>query len=161
MRTRTNIQSYGVTLSEAKNYARIEVTDDDTLVSALITASYEQVTAECNRDFTACTWSFNTWSGSGDIFVSTQEVNTINTGSLKYWNGSWYTYIENFYSGPIVYTVASGSTIPSNVKTAQLMLISHWYDNRQPQVIGASSTPLDFTVNALLNPYKLIMPGGI
>lgn len=159
MRTRTNIYNYGPTLNEAKNYCRIEVNDDDALVSALITASYEQVTAECNRDFTPCTYSLNVYSGSGDIFVSTQDVNTISTGSLKQFNGSWYAYFTDTYSGDVIYTVADGGTVPNNVKVAQLMLISSWYDNRQPQIVGASVSPLDFTVNALLNPYKYIAPG--
>lgn len=158
MRIRSNILDYGVSLTEAKNYCRVEVTEDDVLISALITSSYEQVTAECNRDFAPCTYSFNVHSGSGDIFVTTQDCQNISTGSVKYLNGSWYTFINGYYTGPITYTVASGSVVPNNVKVAQLILVSHWYDNRQPQTIGASSTPLDFTVNALLNPYRLVMP---
>lgn len=157
MRTRTNISSYGVSLTEAKNYARIDVSEDDLLVSSLITASYEQVSAECNRDFTAATHSFNVFSSSGYIFVTTQDVDTVSTGSLMPINGSWYTYMDQTYSGPISFTVASGSTVPNNVKVAQLLLFNQWYDNRYSQV-DARVSNLDFTVNALLNPYKLIMP---
>jgi len=160
MRTRTNISNYGPTLTEAKNYLRVQFNDDDTLISSLITASYEQVTAECNRDFTACTHSMYVWSSSGDIFLSTQTVNTVSTGSLKEVASSWYSYITEgeYFTGNISFTVASGSTIPTNVRIAQMILVNNWYENRLPQAIGVSTAPLNYTVDALLSPYKLVKP---
>lgn len=160
MRTTTNISSYGPTLTEAKNYLRVDINNDDALISALITASYDQVTAECNRQFSPCTQSMNVWSSSGDIFVSTQTVNSISTGSLKEYAGSWYTYIPEgeYFTGNISFTVASGSTIPANVKIAQMMLINSFYENRLPESVGVSTSPLSYSVQALLSPYKLVKP---
>lgn len=160
MRTRTNIASYGPSLTEAKNYLRVEFSEDDTLISSLITASYEQVTAECNRDFTACTHSMYVWSSSGDIFLSTQTVNNVSTGSLKEYAGSWYSYIPegDYFTGNITFTVANSGSIPNNVKIAQMILVNNWYENRMPQTIGASASPVSYTVDALLSPYKLIKP---
>jgi len=158
MRNRTNISSYGPSLVDAKNYLRVDISDDDVLISSLITASYEQVTAECNRDFSPCTHSMYVWSSSGDLFLSTQTVNTVSTGSLKEFAGSWYTYIpENeYFTGTISFTVASGGLIPTNVKIAQMMLVNSFYENRLPQAIGVSTSPLSYSVAALLNPYRLI-----
>ena len=160
MRTITNISSYGPTLTESKLYLRVDITNDDALISALITASYDQVTAECNRQFSPCTQSMTVFSSSGDIFLSTQTVNTVSTGSLKEYAGSWYTYIPEgeFFTGNISFTVASGSTIPSNVKIAQQMLVNSFYENRLPESIGVSTSPLSYSVQALLSPYKLIRP---
>ena len=160
MRTTSNIAFYGPTLTEAKTYLRVDDTNEDSLISALITASYDQVVAECNRSFAPCTQSFNAFSSSGYIFLSTQTVNTVSTGSLTLNDGSWYSYIPDgeYYSGPVVFTVGSGSVIPSNVKIAQMMLVNSFYENRLPEAIGVSTSPLSFTVNALLNPYKLIKP---
>lgn len=159
MRTTTNILSFGPTLTEAKNYLRVDINDDDILISALITASYEQVVAECNRDFSPCTHSINVFSSSGDIFLSTQTVNSVSTGSLKEYAGSWYTYIDSVdYSGNISFTVAKNSTIPANVKIAQMMLINSFYENRLPESVGVSTSPLSYSVQALLSPYKLIKP---
>jgi hypothetical protein len=157
MRTRT-ISNYGCTVSESKNYLRVETSEDDPLIEALITASYEQVTAETNRDFTPTTYNMSIWSSSGDIFLSTQTVNSVSTGSLKEVDGSWYTYIDQTYNGPLTFTVAASGSVPSNVKVAQLLLINHWYEIRTPDVIGASATPLAFSVQALLSPYKLVRP---
>jgi hypothetical protein len=160
MRTRTNISNYGPTLTEAKNYLRVQFNDDDTLISSLITASYEQVAAECNRDFTACTHSMYVWSSSGDIFLSTQTVDTVSTGSLKEVAASWYSYIPEgeYFSGNITFTVANSGSIPTNVRIAQMILVNNWYENRLPQAIGISTSPLNYTVDALLSPYKLVKP---
>jgi hypothetical protein len=158
MRTTTGITNYGMTLDEAKLYLRIDTTDEDDLLSALITASYDQVIAECNRDFSPCTHSFNVASSSGDIFLTTQDVDTVSQGELKEVAGSWYTYIPSTYSGAIEYTVCDGSAYPNNVRIAQMILVSNWFENRLPQAIGVSTSPLDFSVNAMLSPYKLIKP---
>lgn len=157
MRIRTNISDYGLSLAEAKNYCRIEVSDDDALVSSLITASYEQVCAECNRDFTPASYSISFFSSSGDLFITSQDAYNISTGSVKYLDGSWYSYFQDTYTGTLTYEVASGSVVPNNVKVAQLLLVSQWYDHRQSNVDKKTGT-LDFTVNALLNPYKITKP---
>jgi hypothetical protein len=100
------------------------------------------------------------FSSSGDIFLSTQTVNTVSTGSIKEYAGSWYTYIPEgeYFTGNISFTVASGSTIPSNVKIAQMMLVNSFYENRLPESIGVSTSPLSYSVAAMLNPYRLIKP---
>lgn len=160
MRTRTNISNYGPSLTETKNYLRVEFNDDDVLISSLITASYEQITAECNRDFSPCTHSMTVWSSSGDIFLSTQTVNTVSTGSLNEYAGSWYTYIPDgqYFSGNITFTVADSGSIPNNVRVAQLMLINNFYENRLPMAFGVSTSPISYSVEALLSPYKLVKP---
>jgi hypothetical protein len=154
-----NVSDYGLTVSESKNYLKLEVNDDDSLIDVLITASYEQVVAECNRYFTPTTCSMNVFSSSGDLFLSTQTVLTVSTGSLKEVDGSWYTYIDQTYSGPISFTlVQSGSKVPGNVKVAQMMLVNSFYENRLPEAIGNITSPLSFSVGALLSPYKLTKP---
>jgi hypothetical protein len=155
---------YGVTLQQARQYLRIsdDATDEDTLISALVSASYEQVCAECNRFFVETAVTMSVASASGDIFVTAADVTNLSTGSRHQWgdSGITYAFFDQYYSGPISYTVASGSTtVPAGVAAAQIMLVSQWYENRQPQVIGASATKLDFSVEALLSPYKIVTPG--
>jgi hypothetical protein len=48
--------------------------------------------------------------------------------------------------------------VPNNVKVAQLMLVDSFYENRLPESMGVSTSPISFTVSTLLNPYKLIKP---
>lgn len=160
MRNISNIKFFGPTLAEAKEYLRVDDNIEDSLISMLITASYEQVTAECNRQFAPCTQSFNVVSSSGYIFLSTQTVDTVSTGSLYLdADSSQYVYFQDIFSGPIVFTQASASnSVPNNVKVAQMMLVDSFYENRLPDSMGVSTSPISFTVNTLLNPYKLIKP---
>jgi hypothetical protein len=37
-----------------------------------------------------------------------------------------------------------------------MMLVNSFYENRLPQAIGVSTSPLSYAVAALLNPYRLI-----
>lgn len=160
MKNRTTTGGYGLTLAEARQYLRISSDDtaEDTLISALITASYEQACAECNRDFTNTAYTMSIASASGYIYLTGQDVNSVSTGTLVNLNGVSYTYMDSLYSGAISYTVASGSvTTPPSVKVAQLMLVSQWFDNRQSTADGRGSK-LDFTVEAILSPFKLITP---
>ena len=156
MRKRSGISTYGPTLTEAKNYLRVDLVEDDALISAFITASYEQITMECNQDFLPATYSMNVFSSSGYLFLTSQDVNYVSTGSLSYDGCSWFTYMENDFTGNITYYINASGSVPPNGKIAQYMLISNFYENRLPEVIGASATPLSFGVNALLNPYKII-----
>ena len=155
MRTTSNIGYYGPTLTEAKNYLRVDLSDDDNLINALITASFQQVVSECNNLFLPVTCSMNVFSSSGYIFLTSQDVNYVSTGSLTYDGGSWFTYLDADYSGDVQYYCNASGSYPANVKIAQLMLISSFYENRLPEVAGAR-TPVSFGVNALLNPYKII-----
>ena len=43
-------------LADAKNFLRVEISDDDSLISSLITAARIQCETECNRSFINTTW---------------------------------------------------------------------------------------------------------
>ena len=160
MRKRLSTPStYGPTLTEAKLYLRMDGSEDDTLISSLITASFEQITAECNRTFLPATYSMAVYSSSGDLFLTSEDVQYVSTGSLlKGADSSWYTYLDTEFSGDVVYYVNNSGSLPEPVKIAQMMLINSFYENRLPEAVGVSTSPLSFTVNALLNPFKIIKP---
>ena len=50
---------------------------------------------------------------------------------------------------------ASVAAIPNDLKTALLLLVGHWYENRQEVVVGAVAAPMLRAVDALLGPYTL------
>lgn len=41
------------------------------------------------------------------------------------------------------------------LEQAQLLLIGHWYENREAVVVGSSVADLPFAVEALAGPYRL------
>lgn len=47
------------------------------------------------------------------------------------------------------------ANIPQAIKLAMLLLIGHWYENRETVNVGNITTTLDFTVEALLMPYRI------
>lgn len=57
---------------------------------------------------------------------------------------------------PIEITYQAGeSTVPFSVRQAILLLIGHWYENREAVVVGAiASIEVNVTVQTLLNQYK-------
>lgn len=48
-----------------------------------------------------------------------------------------------------------GDTIPAPIKQAILLLIGHFYENREIIVTGATVAQIPYAVDALLNPYRL------
>ncbi|MGI4578934.1 head-tail connector protein, partial [Klebsiella pneumoniae] len=48
------------------------------------------------------------------------------------------------------------SILPGDdVKAAMLLLIGHWYENRETVSVGQAATDIPFTVESLLQPYKI------
>lgn len=149
--------SYGVSLETAKSYLRIEHDLDDSMINVCISASYIQLCNEANRDFVETNYIETFDSGSTE-FLATQEVFNPSSGSIvKRTDGNWITF-DDYFTGEITYKTAVSASMPESVKIAQLMLVSQFYDNRSPVVIGASVSKLDFAVEALVQPYKLVNP---
>lgn len=152
---KTTYSGYGVTLTEAKAYLRVENSDEDLLIDSLVTASYLQAIAETNQDFLQTSYTQSFVSSSGTLFLTSQDITHLSTGSLVSADGVSYTFIADQYTGDVSYITAESGSLPANVKVAMLMLVSNWFENRQPDVIGASVSPLSFSVQALLSPYKI------
>jgi len=49
----------------------------------------------------------------------------------------------------------AASAVPFPIRQALLMLIAHWYENREPTAIGTSAARIPDTVSALLQPYAV------
>lgn len=76
-------------------------------------------------------------------------------------------YVEN-HTGRKLYATASdipkddeGSdadehalVLDDDIATAMLLLIAHWYANRESVVVGSISGPLPMAVSALTDPYR-------
>lgn len=72
-------------------------------------------------------------------------------------------YVEN-YTRRTLYEDATDPLYLANpdallygedVETAMLMLIAHWYANREAVVTGISAVTLDYAVEAFLQPYRI------
>lgn len=50
------------------------------------------------------------------------------------------------------------STVPAPIRQAMLLLVGHWFRNRETIVTGTIATSLPFSVEALLSPYRRWVP---
>lgn len=71
---------------------------------------------------------------------------------------SWPTDGLRLSSGVVVRFVAgfgAASAVPDDIKHAIKLLVGQMYQNREPEVVGASVAPIQFAIDALLAPYRL------
>lgn len=50
----------------------------------------------------------------------------------------------------------AGSDVPAAIRHAMLLMIGHWYENREGVVVGTNSGKLPLAVEALLVPYRRV-----
>lgn len=181
----TAATTYPVSLSEAKLHLRVDGADEDTLVTALITAATEMAEQETGRALMAQTWEL-TLDAFPDAFELTRTpVQSVT--SVKYYdtNGAQQTLSAGAYAlstandfesatiAPVVNTtwptaqdridcvavrfVAGYSTVPEPVKQWIKLMIGAMYDNREADSISVGTpTRLRF-VDRLLDRYRINM----
>jgi uncharacterized phiE125 gp8 family phage protein len=86
---------------------------------------------------------------------------TVDTTSLSAWvvpDGSWPPTLDNINAVRVRFVSGYGSTpaaVPDAIRHAILMLIGHWYENREAVAPGSPSAPLPMAVDALVAPYRV------
>tara|TARA_R110000744_G_scaffold3191_9_gene12476 strand:+ start:1832 stop:2395 length:564 start_codon:yes stop_codon:yes gene_type:complete len=167
-----------VTLTEAKDYARVDVSTDDDLITSMIKSAREKCEAIINRDIVSKTRSvfMSNMSSSGEYdelyarrtkytipyapITSIQSVETqASDGSLSAISYDSYglddKYIELSASSnkniKIAYTT-SGMT-NDDLKLAIKQLVATYYDNRSDFVTGISVNEIPSNVKSILSPY--------
>lgn len=68
---------------------------------------------------------------------------------------SWPTTRGVIGDVTIVHTCGYGAaaSVPDDIKHAVLLLVGHWYENREAVLVGSISKELEFAVTSLLDPY--------
>lgn len=51
---------------------------------------------------------------------------------------------------------ASAVNVPAAIRHAILLMVGHWYENREASVVGAPVAPLPMAVDALITPYRQV-----
>jgi len=167
-----------VTTAEAKTYARIDISDDDTLVGSLITAARVHCEQVCRREFIDRTykafaedwpyemvWNFprypvnavssiTYYDTNGSQQTLSSAVYTVGTNSIPHqlWlapDQDW-PEIDDDRRYPIEINFTTTPTVPETIKTAIKMLVSHWYENREAVVVGTQVNAVPKAVDCLL-----------
>lgn len=169
-----------VSLSEAKEFLRVDSSDEDTTITALLDAAVAWVEDYCNRSFTRATsavFHVERWRNAALAYGPVTTIThvkyddtagaeqTLSTG--KYYigaatDGSMMIYfhdtpdLETYNAHPVRVTAAVGDIASANVKHAVKMLVAHWYENRRAVVTGTTPVQVPIAVESLLSVERII-----
>lgn len=140
-----------VSLAEAKAWCRIDSSDEDDLVTALITAARLQVESETRRALITQSWRLSLDCPRGrlvvlpvgpvsDVTAATaddSEIDVTLQGDAALMPGEGYRQLV------IDYTAGYGAAtdVPADLKQAVLVLVAYWYENRD---LALTASPTGF-----------------
>lgn len=128
-----------VTLAEAKNFCKIDVTDDDDLITMLLTACRVECEQLTNIGFVNRDVIVVQNNGNGGAFLPlgpNGEISEVKDGETVIttadFSGSTWKQILSPRSERLIITYNTGySTLPANLKLALLECIFYRYDERK------------------------------
>lgn len=172
-----------LTLATAKNHLRVDLSDDDTLITTLITVARRVAERSTNRALITQTWELvrDYWprvdyielprsplqSVTSVIYTDTADAqHTLDTSiylvdtdhepgrvALKFAQ-IWPTTVLQTRNGIRIRFVAGyggdASDVPGDITQAMLLLIGHWYENRETINIGNIVNEIPLAASALL-----------
>jgi len=174
-----------ISLTEAKLHCRVDETADDALITALITVAREEVqrmsyhalmpqTLELvldrwvhpivlpyppltsvtsikyvDEDAVETTWA------STNYLVSVDRIPALIVLKPNKELPSATLYPQEAIRVRYVAGYATAAAVPQSLKQAMLLLIGHWYENRENTTVGAIARDIPFGVDALCRNYRL------
>jgi len=172
-----------VTLAEARAHLRLDGTEENPLVEALIAAARAALEAETRRAFVTQSWrlTLDDWP-EGPVklpLAPAQAVTAVRVASLS---GAMLPIDPAFYETDLAgepprlaakrgqawpmpatrlagiavdFTAGYGAAadVPPPLKQALLLLVAHWFEHREPMGAG---TELPRMITALVAPYKRV-----
>ena len=181
MKLEITTQPTGTTLlplSTAKEFLRVDSSDEDVTITALINAAVQHSQDYTNRHFVVSDFNlylddfYNCSFDIGPLVSITSVVYQDGTDAQqtlaagKYWadfkrepgrirfDSPPDTYDDAFNVVTIAGTLGEAPVEP--ILHAIKMLVAHYYENRRAVVVGTYTTEMPLGVAALLNPYRII-----
>lgn len=169
-----------IALQEAKDHVRRIDGDDDDLIGKLIPAAREYCEAYLARTITSTSYrqSLGKWPRSGVIelgrppLLSVQSVQYVDDGGsnqtlaateyvvtsarepgavIRAHGVTWPTLRTDGVAEPVQINFTAGySVVPQVIKQAMLLLIGHWYFNRESVITGVAAAKIPIAVESLL-----------
>lgn len=154
--------NYPVTLAEAKAFCRVEITDDDTLITSYLASATSFAETFCGRALCTQTLALtlDRWPADYTLRLPKPPIQSLTSIQYKDYSNVWQTIsssayvfdqatarVTPTYGGvwpvqlPIVGSIKAtyvagysldGSSVPEQIKLAIKYLVSLWYDQRTP-----------------------------
>lgn len=173
-----------VTLAEAKAQLRVDGDHDDSFISSLIITSRLQIEAALGLALVTQSWRLilDAWPLGPAIEMPMRPVQSVSAVSALTLGEPEVTLAPTMYildgnASParIILTAApstldlaarglaidftagfgDAAAVPQNIKQALLLLVTHWYEKREPRDDG-SITAIPEAVSTLLSPYRVV-----
>lgn len=164
-----------IELSNVKQFLRIDHMDEDLLISGMISAAREHSETFTRRSLALKKYELTVNDFRERISLPKPPFVSLDKIIVKDIDGnelivsdyliSGSEYIDLLIEWPNVelYPVdaikiqyQSGyEELPKPIEQAMLLMISHFYTNRETVVVGTSVAKMPFSVETLLNPYKV------
>jgi uncharacterized phiE125 gp8 family phage protein len=172
------------TVAEAKDFLRVEHSDDDTIIAALIAAARGHVEALTRRALLTQSWRFvlDAWPANGRIVLRMGPLRSVIAARVyDIANHASSIDLESFVVEPAADVIASpcwalpvpgrltagieldlqfgygasAADVPDPLRHAVRMLVAHWYENRGLAAVGSSVAALPAGIEALVAPYRV------
>ena len=169
-----------VSLAEAKSHLRVDHSDSDVEITAMIQAARELVEKNLNLDLGERTWVYTLESFHDPIELPKSPTDGIDSIEYVDTDGNTQTLSTDVYllEGDEIYlkydqswpsvrdqraaiTItfrSGGAEVPQAVKNAILLTVGDLYENREGKVIGTIQS-VNPTVQALLDPHRRVAIG--
>ena len=172
------------TVAEAKDFLRVEHSEDDAIVAALVAAARSHVEALTRRALLTQVWRFmlDAWPARGRFVPRMAPLREVTAARVYDAAGVAGAVDAGSFvvdAAANIIAVPSGALpmpgrgtagieldvqigygaaddVPENLRHAVRMLAAHWYENRGLAAFGASVAVLPAGAAALLAPYRVL-----
>lgn len=177
---RSGVIALPLTAAEAKAHTRIDDDAEDAYLEGLIGAALEFIEGPHGIGIAVapCEWKLRLDCFPDCIQIPLCPVQKVDSIEYVDPNGDTQTLADfqaDIYSAParvipaygaawpatravpnaVTVTFTAGySPLPKTLRQAMLLLVAHWYENREPVNIGNIVNELPFAVEALLNKFR-------
>lgn len=170
-----------VSLATAKLHCKIDTSEDDDLVTVLISTARRWCEARIAQQFITATRVLYLDRLPGDVITipypplqavsgityvdsggTTQtwssslydvDIKTLPGRIRPKWGQTWPDVREQMNAVAVTYTCGYGltaATVPTPIRQAMLLLIGHWYENREAINVGNIVSDVPLTIESLL-----------
>ena len=174
-----------LSLAEAKAFLRVEVADDDDVITALIAGARIHVEAQTRRALITQSWRLvlDAWPEDGRIPVRPAPLQTFTAARVYDIDNNaqavdTQSFVPDIAASQLIFApwaltqpqrLAAGieldvvcgygdaaTDVREPLRQAIRLLVAHWYENRGLVASGTTAAVLPVSVAALLAPYRMV-----
>jgi uncharacterized phiE125 gp8 family phage protein len=169
-----------VSLADMKLFLRVDGSDEDTTITALLDAAVTHISDYTNRHFTGdsdAKFYLEKWRSASLAFGPVTRINAVKyydrSGTLQTLPpANWYNEahtdntvrvyfhdtpdLEEYNASPVYLECKVGGAESASIQVATKLLVAHWFENRRAVVTGASVNTVPLSVHSLLNSERII-----